>query len=128
MAGPGLEITVVSTIVCGASPIGRVCRMRDNKLVFRQCGTGWDAIIIPLIEEADKGLATVMQIKEKFGRLRFYCHNASDKLDDMIEAAEVESGKTCEMCGKPGVLMKSGGWFKTLCADDALQLGFKKRA
>src|SRR6267142_2317798 len=101
--------------------------MRDNKQVFRECGPGWNNLIDPLVEEAERGLAIIMQIKEKFGKLRFYCHNSSDKLDDMIDSAEAESGRICEMCGKPGRMMVKGGWYKTVCADDALSLGYQTR-
>lgn len=101
----------------------------DNNQVFHECGPGWKSIIDPLIEQSDKEGVTVGQIKEKYGELRFYVDGSeSDKLADMIAQAEIDSRKTCEMCGKPGVLMVKGGWYKTICAEHALDLGYKIRA
>lgn len=100
----------------------------DNNQVFQQNGAGWKSLIDPLIVQADADGATVMQIKEKFGGLRFYADGGSDKLQDMITQAEADSFKTCEMCGKPGVLRISGSWLKTLCDDDAKNLGYRKKA
>lgn len=102
---------------------------------FRQCGPGWNSLIDPIEVEIDKLGGTVEQIKEKFGGLRLHYSSANNfdhprwgSIECMVERAEQASLVTCEMCGKPGVLMTSGHWLKTLCADDALQLGYKKRA
>lgn len=106
--------------------------------VFRECGPGWNSLIDPLEARVEKLGGVVQQIKEKFGRLRFYFTPAETEsiasdaswaaLEADVENAERESGKVCEMCGKPGVLMTSGTWLKTLCSEDALSLGYKKRA
>lgn len=95
-------------------------------------------MIDPLEVEVERLGGIVQQIKEKFGGLRFYYYPREDNsegseaawgaLDQMVDDAERDSLKTCEMCGASGVLMTSGYWLKTLCADDALQLGYKKRA
>lgn len=58
----------------------------------------------------------VMQVKEKFGGLRFYTDYSNDYLNGMIHMAECISYKTCEQCGKPGK-PRSGGWVLTLCDD-----------
>lgn len=100
----------------------------NNDQIFWECGPGWKSIIDPLISQADKESVRVEQIKEKFGRLRFYVNYASDALYDLIDQAEEASAKVCEMCGKPGVLMSKGGWMKTICAEHALDLGYKTRA
>lgn len=100
----------------------------DNQQICRACGPGWEKLILPLIEKANLEDATVLQVKEKFGGLRFYVSGGSDELYDMIDKAEDESLRTCEMCGAPGKLMKKGGWYKTVCAEDALSLGYKTRA
>lgn len=100
----------------------------NNDQVFWECGTGWKRLIDPLIERADREGAKVQQIKEKFGRLRVYLDFASDELYDLIDQAEVDSAKVCELCGQPGVMMTKGGWLKTVCAEHALDLGYKTRA
>lgn len=55
-----------------------------------------------------------VQVKEKFGGLRFYADNCDDYTRGVIDMAESMSYRTCEVCGSPGV-KRSGGWIKTLC-------------
>ncbi len=57
----------------------------------------------------------VMQVKEKFGTLRFYC-SGTDAIDRYIRLAERLSALTCEDCGKPGKANDSG-WIRTQCDD-----------
>lgn len=60
----------------------------------------------------------VMQIKEKFGTLRFYLSEETDEMSKLIEEAEAKSAETCEVCGAPGTpgtLGKNGYWITTLC-------------
>lgn len=65
------------------------------------------------------------QIKEKYGDLRFYVSvYDADKIedsiiDDIISEAERKSRKTCEVTGKDGEPCKRGGWYKTLCREEA---------
>lgn len=56
----------------------------------------------------------VIQVKEKFGGLRFYTNFETEEISKLIENAEDKSYITCEECGKPGQLRK-GGWLLTLC-------------
>lgn len=113
--------------------------MNDNNRVFLECGNGWKKLIDPLVERCTELGGRIDQIKEKFGGLRFYytplgfgIHDeaAWDKFEDAVDLAELESKQTCEMCGKPGQMMTNskGSWIKTLCADDALNLGYKQKA
>lgn len=106
--------------------------------VFRENGPGWNDLIDPLEARVEKLGGTVQQIKEKFGGLRFYYSPAETysvqadaawaALQDDVDQAERDSYKLCEMCGKSGVLMTTGTWLKTLCAEHSLELGYKKRA
>ena len=57
---------------------------------------------------------TVMQVKEKFGTLRFYADGGDTATYCMINMAESMSSCTCEQCGAPGKL-RSSGWARTLC-------------
>lgn len=85
---------------------------------------GWYQLIV----DCDKELTQIdpdykiYQIKEKFGRLRYY-HQSSKAFDEqtylktssVISKYESLSASTCEATGKPGVLMRSlSGWYKTL--------------
>ncbi len=84
-------------------------------------GEGW----WPIIAELDKDLREiepdykVMQVKEKFGTLRFYTSGSSYYPDSpfyqRIADAEKQSAETCEVCGAPGVTHSDRFWLKTLC-------------
>lgn len=59
-----------------------------------------------------------VQVKEKFGGLRFYARNITPELDQFIQFAESMAANTCEVCGKRG-RRRSIGWVKTLCNEHA---------
>lgn len=66
------------------------------------------------LELAKKELPVIVQVKEKFGSLRFYADNVSPEMYSYINFAEAMSGVTCEDCGAPGKA-RTGGWIRTLC-------------
>ena len=70
-----------------------------------------------------------VQIKEKFGTLRFYTNGGDDIIDGMIRMAESMSGVTCEKCGSPAK-RRDGGWIRTLCDkhEEEYQNRFKEEA
>jgi len=96
-------------------------------------GPGWRPILTTLdqhfqetMKKANLPLESVriLQVKEKFGGLRFYystaelTQSARDHLDRLVEFAESLSLRTCEECGKPGEPLPSKhGWVKTLCPE-----------
>ncbi|MDQ1264678.1 MAG: hypothetical protein QG559_1679, partial [Campylobacterota bacterium] len=92
-----------------------------------ECGKGWYPLISKLSGDIQRILDSdpelniqVVQVKEKFGSLRFYAHGAFGKeIDELIEKAEEESENICENCGKPSVPQKSKGWVKIRCAECA---------
>lgn len=55
-----------------------------------------------------------VQVKEKFGGLRFYYEGGDEHISGMVRMAESWASVTCETCGAPGT-MRTGGWIKTLC-------------
>lgn len=55
-----------------------------------------------------------VQVKEKFGTLRFYLTRTTPEQDRYVEFAEAMSAKVCEHCGAPGK-RRDGGWVRTLC-------------
>ena len=93
-----------------------------------ECGKGWEKIYMPLfeyIEEYNKGKdeehqIRVLQVKEKYGELRFYTNFCTKELSDMIDKAEEESLHTCEICGKPCESIEKHGWIYTMC-DECLK-------
>lgn len=109
-----------------------------------ECGVGW----LPLIDDLCGSLqwntdknghpqVEAVQVKEKFGTLRFYWQVAGDwkpdpkrgggrkpdeayaYIEGMVDAYESISGHTCEDCGERGRLCstngQSSGWLRTLC-------------
>ena len=55
-----------------------------------------------------------VQVKEKFGGLRFYVNGGDDTTDGILRMAEAMSECSCEDCGTPA--KKGGsGWITTLC-------------
>jgi hypothetical protein len=82
---------------------------------------GWYQLIV----DCDKELTAIdphyqiVQIKEKFGGLRYYFHpsqsDTSEAMRKVVEKYEAIALVTCEATGGLGVLMKGvGGWLKTL--------------
>jgi len=80
---------------------------------------GWFSILYNLSEklEAMDGVSDVrvVQIKEKFGGLRFYLSSETAEMSDAIDKAETASYYSCELCGGPGKLRHDLGWVTTLC-------------
>lgn len=56
----------------------------------------------------------IVQVKEKFGGLRYYVDNSNPEVDAAIIMAESMSFRTCEFCGNRGS-HRPGGWIRTLC-------------
>lgn len=68
-----------------------------------------------------------VQVKEKFGGLRFYIGGATDSMiEEFIRQAEEQAEKTCEDCGKPG--KPAGPWVRTLCYDCRVERSGKECA
>ena len=75
-------------------------------------GDGWFDLIwrlcerlepVVAAEEAESGRPfQVLQVKEKFGGLRFYHNYNNDAISALIAAAKIEAFHTCEVCGQPG--------------------------
>jgi hypothetical protein len=75
----------------------------------------------PVVAAAEKETGRpfeVLQVKEKFGGLRFYASYTNDAISTPIEVAAVESFYICEVCGRPGKC-QGGRWTQTLCGEHA---------
>lgn len=86
-----------------------------------ECGNGWFELIKELcekLEALDLKDFRVLQVKEKYGGLRFYTGGVelekADEVDRLINEAEAKSLTVCEECGKPGK-PNGRGWIKTQC-------------
>lgn len=89
-----------------------------------ECGDGWYGIIDSLCETiTNQGIdLKVVQVKEKFGGLRFYYQEVEvedeakgDLLHGAVRMASNMSFRVCESCGSPGELRDDDGWYKTRC-------------
>ncbi len=95
-----------------------------------ECGDGWFDIIWDLsskiepliqayIDDNDNALCKsshprASQVKEKFGGLRFYMTDCTDEMRSLIDHTEDLSYSTCETCGQPGTVRRTG-WISILC-------------
>jgi hypothetical protein len=100
-------------IRCTAMPRGFEHDDGWFEIVWRLCED-----LEPLVaefEEAGGQKFEVLQVKEKFGGLRFYVNCRKEKvISQRIGIAVQESFHTCEICGQPGTL-REDSWIKTLC-------------
>lgn len=96
-----------------------------------QCDDGWfdliDALCSCIQWDIDKNQAPqgrVVQVKEKFGTLRFYYRGGNDYACGLVDMAVAMSERICETCGAPGKLehYDGVGW-ATRCAKYAGERG-----
>lgn len=76
-----------------------------------QCDAGWLVLIDALLDEITRHCASqgipvprARQIKEKGGSLRCYLSSKDAFIEGLVQMAEEISGKTCEICGEPGLM------------------------
>lgn len=87
-----------------------------------ETGDGWYNLIDEVCQKI-KALPNLeptfrfAQIKEKFGYLRINFSGTEkwDEIYDILNDAEIRSGKICEFCGSTENVTTKGGWIKTLC-------------
>lgn len=97
-----------------------------------ECGDGWYKILDSLCRQIQSHIdwkneqrdrfqrgngctqVVAVQVKEKFGGLRFYYDGGDDAIDGMVRMAESWAANTCETCGESGTI-RHGGWIRTLC-------------
>jgi len=91
-----------------------------------ECGEGWYELIETLIQDIENWYKEnqpdewetfkIIQIKEKYGSLRFYVGGTFEEVHDMIDEAEKKSYHICEVCGDYGEIKDIGGkWYKCVC-------------
>jgi len=90
---------------------------------------GWDSIIWDLLNEinvlmkkynTDRHVINIVDIKEKFGTLRFYYDSSGSEefynaVDEAVNWAEKMSAVTCDKCGSKGETRDDNSWYVTLC-------------
>lgn len=87
-----------------------------------ECDDGWFNILYVLCGQINAYTefnntpeVTINQVKEKYGGLRFYFTGGDKTIDNLVSYAERLSERTCEICGSPGKLGQTNGWYKTTC-------------
>ena len=86
-----------------------------------EIGNGWFPIVYELVRKLsalskETGQPVkVVQVKEKFGGLRFY-FDGPDEWEVYVEEAMEKCTQTCEICGKPGKLQTTA-WLTTSCEE-----------
>jgi hypothetical protein len=96
------------------------------------CDKGW----YPLIEECHSELKAVdpdyqiLQIKEKFGGLRYYFESLDaskyKEMHEIVRKYEAKSFTVCEVTGNGGTLHKKASRVKTLSTQIAAAEGFSE--
>lgn len=99
-----------------------------------ECGDGWFEIIFNFSIEAEAKvkemkeegaeeirLPLVLQVKEKLGGLRIYTDKSCETINALIDSAQKNAARTCELCGNSGSRRESeSGWLMTLCDECAI--------
>ncbi|TLX16765.1 hypothetical protein [Rhizobium sp. MHM7A] len=90
---------------------------------FPECNEGWDRLLrgffeVVMASGVKPEQFDLRQIKEKWGELVIYYYfkdevdeETIDRIRAAYHAAEEASRETCEITGKPGVLIERGGWY-----------------
>lgn len=91
---------------------------------YFETGEGWYRLIYNLSKKLSELIKRTectiipMQVKEKYGQLRYYYECSNDDVREeiyvLIEKAEAKSKITCETCGKPGKI-RPGSWIYVSC-------------
>ena len=74
-----------------------------------------------LIEDDDLDRYRVVEVKEKYGELRWYDNGikAGSRVHDIVRKYENMSARTCIVCGKPATRVTLG-WISPFCDDCCL--------
>jgi hypothetical protein len=90
-----------------------------KRVHYIECGVGWYDLLYKLcqdiIKHDPKHRVVASQVKEKFGGLRFYTDYYDKKTGALIDKAERESYKICEVCGSRSGVKQTSGWVISLC-------------
>lgn len=115
----------------GYGVFGEITKDSEEKYPFYfECGDGWVDIIydaavkleayIQTLPEDVRSDVVALQVKEKFGTLRFYVSYYTEDIEAIIKEAEQKSATTCETCGNPGKL-RGRMWRYTACDEHTRQ-------
>lgn len=100
---------------------GHTWPITQNLMAFGfECGDGWFPLLdklsadIASIDKRDGSETIAVQVKEKYGGLRFYIEGGTEAVWEVINKAEDDSLAICEWCGEQGG-RRGIVWIYTLC-------------
>jgi hypothetical protein len=103
--------------------------MPEAAVGYPTCEQGWRDLLERACDRIEAALVAggafrVLEIKAKFGTLRFYWSGdlpdaAKAKVEEAMDLAVARSACTCEICGAEGRLYSRGDWLATACAQHA---------
>lgn len=98
---------------------GHSAKPTDLKDVHTYVREGWAPLVTKLIEDLfELGWdGILLQIKVKFGGLRFYTASLPPGGQDLVSAAERRSLETCEVCGAVCSTLVINHWSRTRCEE-----------
>lgn len=96
-----------------------------EKQIEIQCEDGWFNLIHDTCEKLqrerdivfDAEQPVAIQIKEKFGTLRFYFLGGTVRCLDITQEADNLSSRICEKCGASPAFLTGNHWLRTLCEE-----------
>lgn len=114
---------------------GRHKPMEESSMCWGfECGEGWYPLLANLSLELSDYQAEhpemdleVVQVKSKFGSLRFHLSGGDAETEKMIERAGRRASITCELTGKPGRLYENPTRrfsAMVICPEKAAELDF----
>ena len=94
------------------------------ELEYIECSDGWYDLIDELSSKLEDLILELppqdtfqfyaIQVKQKFGELRFYMTQTTQQMDTIIHEYMKKSQKICEFCGKEGKL-DGTSWLRVVC-------------
>ena len=93
----------------------------ERKSAYVECDNGWSDLILELHEKllAIDPNYIILQIKEKFGYLRYYYSTELEdysEMENLVSEYTKKSGEICEKCGSTNTIDANlGGWYKRWC-------------
>jgi hypothetical protein len=102
-----------------------------KEIGYIECDIGWSNILACLASTIEMHLGTlppelseqifVVQIKQKFGELRWYMSEETPVIRGAIDVIENLSRFTCEVCGNVAQRRNVKRWISTLCDSHYLE-------
>ena len=100
--------------------LNRTNRVPDGEYGFIDVPHGWSLIVADLHQQlvARWPSYEVNNVMDLYGELRYYCSVENfPEARKLIDQAEQQAARTCQVCGRGGKLREMGTLWATLCDD-----------